>query len=496
MMRALKFLVSILLLGVAASFLDLHMVLRTFKEGSPTSFVVAILINLLAVLVMGVRWGNLSASDLRRSCRAQLALYFRATFLNSFTPANLGGDAYRLTVLKGESYSGSVVLRLLLRERLLGLYGYVLVFVLAYGIVVATRGIRLDPSDNPYMYGVMVAVATLMVAALARPLGRALMAILERVVSPARVPGLVRCVEVGGGLLSSRGTLRLLGLTFAGILLWIASIKILADGFGFPVSWAELAAVATLVELVRLIPVTIQGVGLREGVFAYLIGYWGYGYEQSYVVALTAYLALRISIFLCGPVSYLFSSGERTRREEASLLSSNKEWADVKGVTKYSGMAQIYFRYLLRQVVRVGKLDRPNITILDFGCGAGKLKAMLGPKVVGYDIVPSLSDVDDWRMIDFDVLVGNEVFYSFSERDLDELLIALRAKNRHLELVVGVSRQGVLNNVGKFLLGRPDAHSATKLGPRQELGVFERHCTMVRRKNVWNLANVYSFVFN
>ncbi|WP_198288658.1 MULTISPECIES: class I SAM-dependent methyltransferase [unclassified Pandoraea] len=167
----------------------------------------------------------------------------------------------------------------------------------------------------------------------------------------------------------------------------------------------------------------------------------------------------------------------------------------MKGVTKYSGPAQIYFRHLLRQIVGVGQLNRPDIKILDFGCGVGQLKQMLGPRVIGYDIVPELSDVDDWRSVNFDVLVANEVFYSFSESDLDNLLKELRSKNRDLELVVGISRQGALNNIGKFLLGRPDAHSATRVGPKKELEVFERHCTIVRRKNVWNLANVYSFVF-
>jgi SAM-dependent methyltransferase len=168
----------------------------------------------------------------------------------------------------------------------------------------------------------------------------------------------------------------------------------------------------------------------------------------------------------------------------------------MKGVTLYSGLSKFYFQHLLRQLVKVGGLERRGITILDFGCGRGELKRLLSDaKVLGYDIIPELSDVADWRSVDFDVLVANEVFYSFSEADLEELLLELKQKNPAIELVVGISRQGLLNNIGKYLLGRPGAHSATKIGPKKEAEILERHCRANRKKNVLNLANVYSLSF-
>ena len=168
----------------------------------------------------------------------------------------------------------------------------------------------------------------------------------------------------------------------------------------------------------------------------------------------------------------------------------------MKGVTLYSGLSKFYFRYLLKQIIKVGKLKRPGITVLDFGCGNGELKHILaGASVIGYDIIPSLSDVEDWRAVDFDVLVANEVFYGFSDYELEELLQELKKKNINLDLVVGISRQGVLNNIGKYLLSRPEAHSAKKIGPRRELEIFERHCEIKRKKNVMNLANVYYLSF-
>ena len=167
----------------------------------------------------------------------------------------------------------------------------------------------------------------------------------------------------------------------------------------------------------------------------------------------------------------------------------------MKGVTSYSGLSRTYFLRLLRSLIELGRLERPGLTILDFGCGNGELKRMVKGKVIGYDVVPALSDVKDWKSVDFDVLVANEVFYSFTEAELVKLLKALKKKNKDLELVVGISRLGFLNKVGMFLLGRPGAHSEARLEARKEWEILERSCAVLRHQNVWNLADVYVLVF-
>lgn len=168
----------------------------------------------------------------------------------------------------------------------------------------------------------------------------------------------------------------------------------------------------------------------------------------------------------------------------------------MKGVTQYTGLASFYFRHLLKQLVKIGGLDRSGITILDFGCGYGELKQLLcNATVVGFDIIPELSDVEDWQTVSFDVLVANQVFYSFSVESLEDLLQKLRKKNPSLQLVVGVSRQGLLNNIGKYILGRPSAHSGTRISPEREIEIFGKYCDIIWRKNVWNLSDVYLLTF-
>jgi hypothetical protein len=168
----------------------------------------------------------------------------------------------------------------------------------------------------------------------------------------------------------------------------------------------------------------------------------------------------------------------------------------MRGVTSYRGFAGYYFRFLIGQIIKLGKLKRSDITILDFGCGEGRLKQILkSSKVIGYDVVRDLSDINDWRTLDFDVLVANEVFYTFKRDDLNKLLIELKQKNKSLELIVGISRQGFLNKIGMYLLGRPKAHSNTKLTPKEEMNILKQHCFVLKEVNILFLAYIFVLRF-
>lgn len=312
MRRVLKLVVSVSLLVLAISMLDINVLIAELQNGSIVAFVLAIIVNIVTFAVMGVRWCMLASTQIKLPFVSQLAVYFRATFLNTFTPANLGGDAYRLVALKNISGSAGDLLKLLLRERVLGLYGYVITFLVAYFLVLVSTDHNFEMSGNPYVYGLIFAAAALLIPILARPLGQRTVAVLRGLIGQKRLPSLETWVDTLADLLSPKGTFVLALLTIIGIMLWVISIKIVAIGYGVSVSLLDLAVVATLVELIRLVPITVQGIGLREGVFAFLLAYFGNNAEQCYAVGLVAYLALSVSIVLCGPLGHLLSlSGMR-----------------------------------------------------------------------------------------------------------------------------------------------------------------------------------------
>ena len=168
----------------------------------------------------------------------------------------------------------------------------------------------------------------------------------------------------------------------------------------------------------------------------------------------------------------------------------------MKGTTSYRGISKIYFHYLLSQIISIASLNSRDVRVLDFGCGTNKLKEKLGKKVVGFDIVKELSDVLDWRVLDFEVVVANHVFYSLSKDELESFLKELGSRREKVELVVGTSRQGFLNNLGKNILGRKDAHAATKISPRMEVRILLKFCKLIKKRNVLFLSDIYWLELN
>jgi len=164
--------------------------------------------------------------------------------------------------------------------------------------------------------------------------------------------------------------------------------------------------------------------------------------------------------------------------------------------TEYTGIGGIYLRRILKTIISIGDLDKRNLRVLDFGGGHGMLKKLLpGVEVINYDIIKELSDVDDWKSVSFDIVVANAVFYLFNENDLLQFINDLHNKNNKVELIVGISRQSWLNNIGKILLGRQDAHDGTKTPPNDEICMLKSKMEVIRHKSVFMLADIWVLKF-
>lgn len=168
--------------------------------------------------------------------------------------------------------------------------------------------------------------------------------------------------------------------------------------------------------------------------------------------------------------------------------------------TSYKGISKLYFLKLLNEIIKIGNLEQEDITSLDFGCGYGFLKKKLKSKnnninIINYDIEKELSEIRNWKDCKFDILVANQVFYCCDANYLRKLMRELKLRNSELIIVAGISRQSLFNNIGKFLLGYADAHSGTKLRPKEELKILLEFCEIVATKSVWSLADIYKLKF-
>ena len=167
-------------------------------------------------------------------------------------------------------------------------------------------------------------------------------------------------------------------------------------------------------------------------------------------------------------------------------------------ITKHGIVSGIYFNSILNNIIKLINTKR-KIKVLDFGCGYGYLKKKLiknsNIKIINFDIIKKLSDISDGRKAKFDYLVSTHVFMYFKKKELENLLINLKKHNNKLKLIVTISKQGLLNNIGKFILNEKNAHTGTFLNPTNELNLLKKKMNVIQKINVFFPSDIYLLEF-
>ncbi len=180
------------------------------------------------------------------------------------------------------------------------------------------------------------------------------------------------------------------------------------------------------------------------------------------------------------------------------MYKKNKIQKNLFNITKHGLISGIYFNNILNNICNLIKNNK-KIKVLDFGCGHGYLKKKLQKNkkitVINFDIVKELSEIDDWRKVKFDYFVANQVFVYFKKKDLNKILKDLKKKNTKVKVILTISKHGWLNKLGAFILNETEAHTNFNLTPSQELGAFTKYMKIIKKKNIFFLADIYLLEF-
>jgi len=265
-----------------------------------------------------LRWQvMLLAQGTRVPLRLVVYYYFIGAFFNTFMPTSVGGDFVR--VLSASRYTGrrSVALASVVVERLLGFFA--LVPVSLAGILLTYREFQ-----NPRLLVVLEGVALFMFALVGVMLSNRVAMGIIRLLRP--LLSRFRQIDIEEKLRSVYEALRLYGekraalaggflLSLLSRLVWILGGAWIASALSAEmITFPRLLVVVPLVELARVVPVSLSGVGVREGSFAGLMAQFGTGETETIVLAFLFYLLLTVN-GMAGGVLYLIrtavSAGHR-----------------------------------------------------------------------------------------------------------------------------------------------------------------------------------------
>jgi glycosyltransferase 2 family protein len=281
--------VSVGLLAVVLTQIDLEAAFDRLKQGHWGLFAAACGVYLGAFLLGAVRWHVfLDAAGLRRGWWVTLEAYFAGVFAMNFLPSTFGGDAVRAWLGGGPGARVKAFSTVLVdRGSILGC-AFVLGGIAAAvdaGDVPVSLVVTLAVAFAVYLIGIaVVASAALTAARFRHRIPRKLAAFGHDILPAARA-----------ALSKPRvlGETTALGLAYEALA--VVGIWLVARAVDVHIPFLVLAVVAPSVLILSALPISIGGLGVREGSFIALLDPVGISATDATLVSLLAASAFAIA---------------------------------------------------------------------------------------------------------------------------------------------------------------------------------------------------------
>lgn len=265
--------------------------------------------------LMAYRWGMiLTARGVRFETRRLFAYYLIGIFFTSFVPGGgISGDVARLIYVDRQVRNKALVLSTLVYERLIGVFTLLLI---GFAATLATR--VYSQTDRVIYIGEaalaisFVAIAILISGSVTSRLTRMLRAIGSRM-------KIARAAEAGARTLEDISKLRgdgpllarTLLISFVIRIVWSLGCYVIVAAMGLPLDVFTLFAFISLVDLVRLMPISVGGLGVREWIVIALFTAAGISREQALTFSFLAFAPIYLNAIV-GGIVYLATARLRT----------------------------------------------------------------------------------------------------------------------------------------------------------------------------------------
>ncbi|MBZ0156872.1 MAG: flippase-like domain-containing protein [Alphaproteobacteria bacterium] len=293
---ALKILVSASLVAFLLAKVDRSSLFATLRQMNPSAFLAAIGLYLGAAFLSTLRWQLLVPHPI--GARRLFSMYLIGSFFNNYLPGGVGGDAVKAYYLSKEmkrygaggedsvlysSLTGAIAS--VFMDRYVGLSA-----LIAISVAVFPFGIRYLEGASmewPVIWAIpLIALAFLSVSVL---------------IFTFRVGERVRFLLNAYRYLhfyrsQRKALLKAFAYSLAIQLLGVLSVYILSKGLHLPLSFLSLLVFLPMIILFSMIPVTVSGIGLREGAFVFLLGSTGVSPESAISLSIVWFF----SVFVAG----------------------------------------------------------------------------------------------------------------------------------------------------------------------------------------------------
>lgn len=273
---AVKLLVSISLIAFLVSWIDFTKSLALFARADGWLIFLGSCLMVVQTVLSAFKWRILlRGQGIAVPFAKLLKTYLLANFVNLFTPGFIGGDAYRSVSVR--AYTGGVARSLssVLVDRITGFVAL---------LILGAAGLSLHfMTDYAWLLGsAILAAITIGYALLVYAVGPFIDHLTAR-----RTHGVFVLVR---DLIAALRPTPTLWLAFAVAFVFqintIFIIWIWSTGLNLSASIAQLFLIVPVVYMMEILPISISGVGLREGTYALLFASFGLPPEQGVALGL------------------------------------------------------------------------------------------------------------------------------------------------------------------------------------------------------------------
>ena len=281
--------------------LDVAKFQQTFSSARLSFLAAALAAYMGGKALTAVRWAVLARPlGFSNPLKDFVAFYYIGMFFNLFALGTLGGDAGRVFYLaRGRSDAGraeaaALALVSIVADRAIGLA--VLVWIGAAALIAFPGYAALFPPAVRYATFIIAAVPILAYATF--PFA-------DRLIVKIRHPLGMKLHDLGSAYWRRPGVLAgSVALSLVFHLIQIGIQILLADALAFELPWSYAGVFFPLADIFAMLPVSISGIGLREGSYVFFLGKLGVGPEQA-VACGVLWLGIVVVSGLAGGVAFV-----------------------------------------------------------------------------------------------------------------------------------------------------------------------------------------------
>ncbi|MBN1161500.1 MAG: flippase-like domain-containing protein [Dehalococcoidales bacterium] len=300
----LRILICVGILWFVFSRVDLSEVYQLLKGINVWAFLLALLLFFIATFLFTIRWGIILRNlQININLKTLISLQFIGLFFNLFLPTSAGGDVIKAYYLSNISRKRGMSYLSIFLDRYIGLISAIIF------AAIASLSVRLEINGFTIYYWILLIfiVSILLSVLLATNFARRINKLLGTRLKT--VQGIISMInESSKTILKNPKVVVWTFLLSAGYLLLLVAINyIFIISIGQSIDLKDLFVFLPVIALLTSIPISINGLGLREGAYIYLFSTIGFTNSESLSISLLNFVLFLIS-GLPGALFYLLSS--------------------------------------------------------------------------------------------------------------------------------------------------------------------------------------------